>query len=55
LHASGRTYAGLAAFERAVELVPPEPPSPERAQVLAALGNGLRLAWRFDESLAICE
>ena len=36
LHAGGRTYAGLAAFERAVELVPAQPPSPERAQVLAA-------------------
>ena len=55
LHASGRGDAALAAFERAVELVPAQPPSPERAQVLAALGNGLMLAWRYDESLAICE
>jgi DNA-binding CsgD family transcriptional regulator/tetratricopeptide (TPR) repeat protein len=55
LHECGRTHAGLAAFERAVELVPAQPPSPERAQALAALGTGLMLAWRYDESLAICE
>ena len=49
------TDAALAAFERAVELVPAEPPSPERAQALAALAGGLMLAWRYDESLPICE
>ena len=32
-----------------------EPPSAERARALAALAHGLMLAWRFDESLAICE
>ena len=52
---AGRRDAAVAAFERAVELVPPEPPSPERAQVLAALGNALMLTWRHDESRAICE
>jgi tetratricopeptide (TPR) repeat protein len=35
--------------------VPAQPPSPERAQALAALGSGLSLAWRFDESVVICE
>jgi DNA-binding CsgD family transcriptional regulator len=55
LHASGRTHAGLAAFQRAVELVPAQPPSSARAQALAALGTGLSLAWRFDESLVVCE
>jgi DNA-binding CsgD family transcriptional regulator/tetratricopeptide (TPR) repeat protein len=55
LHWSGRADIALEAFERAVELVPPQPPSPERAQVLASLGNGLALAWRRGESLAICE
>jgi DNA-binding CsgD family transcriptional regulator/tetratricopeptide (TPR) repeat protein len=50
---SGDTY--LAAIERAVELVPAQPPSAERARALAALGNGLLLVWRHDESLAICE
>jgi DNA-binding CsgD family transcriptional regulator len=55
LHESGRTDAALSAFERMVELVPAQPPSPERAQALAALAHGLMLAWRFDESLAMCE
>jgi DNA-binding CsgD family transcriptional regulator len=55
LHESGRTDAALSAFERAVELVPAQPPSPERAQALAWLGVGLMVAWRYDESLATCE
>jgi DNA-binding NarL/FixJ family response regulator len=55
LHWSGRADLAIDAFERAVELVPPQPPTPERAQALASLGNGLELAWRHDESLAICE
>jgi DNA-binding CsgD family transcriptional regulator len=55
LNESGRTNAGLAAFERAVELVPAQPPSPERAQALAALAHGLMLAWRHEESLVVCE
>jgi tetratricopeptide (TPR) repeat protein len=55
LHTSGRGDAALAAFQRAVELAPARPSSPERAQALAALANGLLLAWRYDESLAVCE
>jgi DNA-binding CsgD family transcriptional regulator len=55
LHASGSSDAGLAARERAVELVPGQPPSPERAEVLAALGWALMLSWRHEESRAICE
>jgi DNA-binding CsgD family transcriptional regulator/tetratricopeptide (TPR) repeat protein len=55
LHESGRTHPGLSAFERAVDLVPATPPSPERARALAALGSGLSTAWRFEESLAISE
>lgn len=54
LDASGCTDACLAAFERAVELVPRRPPSRERAQALAALASGLMLAWRYDASLATC-
>ena len=54
LHESGRADAALAAAGRAVELVPPQPPSPERAQALAALGYGLMLAWRHEESCRIC-
>jgi DNA-binding NarL/FixJ family response regulator len=55
LFASGRGDDALAAYERAVALVPAQPPSAERAQALAALGNGLLLAQRYDESRAICE
>ena len=55
LHESGRTDAALSAFERVVEFVPAQPPSARRAEALAALAHGLMLAWRFDESLAICE
>jgi DNA-binding CsgD family transcriptional regulator/tetratricopeptide (TPR) repeat protein len=47
--------AGLAAHERAVELVPEQPPSGERARVLAALGGALNSFWRHDESRAACE
>jgi DNA-binding CsgD family transcriptional regulator/tetratricopeptide (TPR) repeat protein len=50
---SGDTF--LSALERAVELAPEEPPSAERARALAALGTGLLLLWRHDESLAMCE
>jgi DNA-binding CsgD family transcriptional regulator/tetratricopeptide (TPR) repeat protein len=55
LHQSGRADIVLDAFARAVELAPAQPPSAERAEALAALGNGLMLAWRHDESLAVCE
>ncbi len=55
LHESGRTDGALAAVERAVEIVPAQPPSAERAHALAALAHGLMLAWRFDESLAVGE
>jgi DNA-binding NarL/FixJ family response regulator/tetratricopeptide (TPR) repeat protein len=52
-YANGSNDAGLAAFERAVELAPPS--SAERAQALAAFGTGLQMAWRHGESLAVCE
>ena len=45
----------LVAFERAVALVPAQPPSRERARALEALAHGLALLWRYDESLALCE
>jgi DNA-binding NarL/FixJ family response regulator/tetratricopeptide (TPR) repeat protein len=45
----------LAAFERAVELVPAEPPSPERAYALGSLAGGLMVDWRHAESLPIAE
>ncbi len=55
LHETGRNEAGLAAVEHAVELVPAEPPSPERAYALASLAGGLMVAWRYAESLPISE
>jgi tetratricopeptide (TPR) repeat protein len=55
LHDSGRGDAALAAVERAVELAPAQPPSPERAQVLAILGNVLIVAWRYEEAVPACE
>ena len=47
--------AALAALERAVELVPAEPPSAERAYALGSLAGGVMVAWRHAESLPIGE
>ena len=55
LHESGQTAAALIAFEKVVTLVPAGERSVARAEALAALARGLMLAWRFDESLPICE
>jgi DNA-binding CsgD family transcriptional regulator/tetratricopeptide (TPR) repeat protein len=55
LYGTGSQNAGLAALERAVELAPAEPPSPERAYSLGSLAGGLMLAWRHTESLQISE
>jgi DNA-binding CsgD family transcriptional regulator len=55
LHETGNDHAGLVALERAVELVPPEPPSAERAYALGSLAGGLMVAWRHAESLPIGE
>jgi DNA-binding CsgD family transcriptional regulator/tetratricopeptide (TPR) repeat protein len=52
---SGGYKAALAAFRTAVDLVPAEPVTPQRAQVLAALGNALMLGWRHEESRVVCE
>jgi DNA-binding CsgD family transcriptional regulator len=55
LHATGSSDALLAAFERAVELVPAEPPSPEGAYALGSLAGALMVAERYEESLPISE
>ena len=55
LYETGSNDAALSAFERAVELVPAQPPSPERAYSLGTLAGGLMVAWRFAESLPIGE
>ncbi|HEX5618299.1 MAG TPA: AAA family ATPase [Solirubrobacteraceae bacterium] len=54
LFESGSGDTSLAASERAVELVPAQPPSEQRARALAALATGLQVVWRHDESLAVC-
>ena len=55
LYETGNNDAGLVAVERAVELVPAEPPSPERAYSLASLAGVLMVDWRHAESLPIAE
>ena len=55
LEQTGREDACFAAVERAVELVPAEPPSPERAYSLGSLAGVLMVAWRHAESLPIAE
>ena len=55
LEQTGSEDACLAAIERAVELVPAEPPSPERAYSLGSLAGALGVAWRHAESLPISE
>ncbi|HEV8167194.1 MAG TPA: AAA family ATPase, partial [Actinomycetota bacterium] len=42
-------------YNEAVRLVPSEPPTPERAKVLAALGQALMLKPLFQEARAVCE
>ena len=55
LFESGRGDTFLAALRRAVDIVPEQPPSADRARALNALGSGLRVVSRHDESLAVCE
>jgi DNA-binding CsgD family transcriptional regulator len=55
LYQTGSSDAALVAFERAVELAPAEPPSPERAYALGSLAGSLMVAWRRAESLPIAE
>jgi ATP/maltotriose-dependent transcriptional regulator MalT len=55
LFPAGDRSGGLAAFRRAADLVPSEPPSVERARVLAALGHGRMLLLRHADSRAVCE
>jgi DNA-binding CsgD family transcriptional regulator/tetratricopeptide (TPR) repeat protein len=55
LYELGDDDAAFAAFERAVEIAPVEPPSPERAYVLGSLAGGLMMRRRHQESLATAE
>ena len=45
----------MAEYEQAVALVPPAPPSAERAGVLAAFGEALMIQARYRDSRALCE
>jgi DNA-binding CsgD family transcriptional regulator/tetratricopeptide (TPR) repeat protein len=51
----GDGEAALVSHEEAVRLVPPEPPTRERAQVLGALGGALMGEARWAESRVLCE
>ena len=55
LDESGKTFAGLAAIERAVELLPRQPPTPELAWALGSLAGITMVAWRHRDSLPVAE
>jgi DNA-binding CsgD family transcriptional regulator/tetratricopeptide (TPR) repeat protein len=52
---SGDWQAGVIALERAAELLPIDPPTRERARVLADLAHSLMVRGRFGESMAMAE
>jgi DNA-binding CsgD family transcriptional regulator/tetratricopeptide (TPR) repeat protein len=53
--ARGEGDAALAEHREAVRLVPADPPTPQRARVLAALGGALMGLGRWAESQPVCE
>ena len=55
LNESGDWRGGVSAFERAASLIPIDPPTPERARVLADLAHSLMVRSRFGDSLALGE
>jgi len=55
LNEAGDWQSGVAAMERAVEQIPIDPPSPERARVLADLAHSLMVRGRYGDSLALAE
>ena len=55
LNESGDWQAGVIALERAAALIPIDPPTPERARVLADLAHSLMVRSRFGDSLALGE
>lgn len=52
---SGDGPGGLLRHREAERLVPAEPPTPERARVLGALGGALMGLGRYQESRGVCE
>ena len=55
LNESGDWQSGVQALERAVALIPIDPPTVERARVLADLAHSLMMRGRFGDSLATGE
>jgi DNA-binding CsgD family transcriptional regulator/tetratricopeptide (TPR) repeat protein len=55
LWAGGQLDPSMREYARAVELVPDDPPSADRARVLAGYGQILMLAGRYSESLPVAE
>ena len=55
LNEAGDWQAGVVAMDRAVELIPIDPPTPERARVLADLAHSLMVRGRYGDSLALGE
>ena len=53
LYEIGSNDAALAALERAVDFLPADLASPERAYALGSLAGGMMVAWRYAESLPI--
>ena len=54
LWTNGESEAALEAHEKAVAIMSPLPPSPERARVLSGYGQILMLLDRWSESMEIC-
>ena len=52
---TGDRKGGLAALERAVELVPSDPPTQYRVRVLSSLGQAMILSQRFVDARTACE
>ena len=55
LNESGDWQSGVIAMERAVALIPIDPPTHERARVVADLAHSLMVRSRFRESMALAE
>ncbi len=55
LNESGDWQSGVVAMDRAVALIPIDPPTHERARVVADLAHSLMVRSRFSESMALAE
>jgi len=55
LNESGDWQSGVVALERAADLIPIDPPTRERARVVADLAHSLMVRGRYGDSLALAE